>query len=334
MIYGAKVSISGGNVILRYLRLRGGIAESPRVSSLNISDAHQIIVDHASIEWGRWDDIQAARSSLITIQNSLIGESIAPQRFGCLCESDYLTLSHNLWVDNESRNPKGKGHVQYVNNVVYNWGVSGYTGGHSQLDRYADFVGNYFIKGPSSKNDLFIDMFWPSDHVYQANNMVDLNKNGKLEGRAITNEDFTHATATVSTKSVLEPSVAIHTDTPEAAFYKVTSEAGANLCRDSVDRRLVSQVMSLGTDGRIIDSEEQVGGAPKLRSAEAPKDTDHDGIPDEWEKAHHLNPSDPEDASRIDPATGYSYLKEYVNAVADNHSKEMFKLLNRFADCQ
>jgi hypothetical protein len=164
--------------------------------------------------------------------------------------------------------------------------------------------------------------------------MVDLNKNGKLEGRAITNEDFTHATATVSTKSVLEPSVAIHTDTPEAAFYKVTSEAGANLCRDSVDRRLVSQVMSLGTDGRIIDSEEQVGGAPKLRSAEAPKDTDHDGIPDEWEKAHHLNPSDPEDASRIDPATGYSYLKEYVNAVADNHSKEMFKLLNRFADCQ
>ena len=81
------------------------------------------MLDHLSIEWGRWDNIQAEGNSYSSLQNSIIGEGIVPQRFGCLCESDYTTFSHNLWIDNKSRNPKGKGHVQYINNVVYNWGV-------------------------------------------------------------------------------------------------------------------------------------------------------------------------------------------------------------------
>jgi hypothetical protein len=334
MLYGAKVSIPGENVILRYLRLRGGIVESPHASSLNISDARQIIVDHASIQWGRWDDIQAARSSYITIQNSLIGESLVPQRFGCLCESDYMTLSHNLWIDNESRNPKGKGHIQYVNNIVYNWGVSGYVGGHSEKDRYADLLGNYFIKGPSSKNDAFLAMFWPSDHVYQANNMVDLNNNGKLDGRLITDEDFALAKATISKKSVLDSSVPVPLEAPESAFKNVVTTVGDILCRDSVDNRLIHQALSLGVDGKIVDTEKQVGGAPMLRIGKAPKDTDHDGIPDAWELAHHLNPNNSDDASKIDSVTGYSYLEEYINAVADQRSDEMLNLLNRSTDCR
>ena len=334
MFYGAKVSIPGNNVILRYLRLRGGIAESPHASSLNISDAHQIIVDHASIQWGRWDDIQAARSSYITIQNSLIGESLAPQRFGCLCESDYMTLSHNLWIDNESRNPKGKGHIQYVNNIIYNWGGSGYVGGHSEKDRYADLLGNYFIKGPSSKGDAFFAMFWPSDHVYQANNMADLNKNGKLDGRFITDKDFALMKATMSEKSVLDNSTPVKIDTPESAFKQVVTNAGDTLCRDTVDARLIHQVLSLGVDGKIIDSEKQVNGAPTLRTGKAPKDTDQDGIPDIWERAHHLNPNDPNDASKIDLATGYSYLEEYINGIADERSTKALEMLSRSKDCR
>jgi hypothetical protein len=91
-------------------------------------------------------------------------------------------LSHNLWIHNKSRNPKGKGHIQYVNNVVYNWGVDGYVGGHSATDHYSDLIGNYFIKGPSS-SDSFIGEFTKTDHTYQRNNFADLNLNGKLDGR-------------------------------------------------------------------------------------------------------------------------------------------------------
>lgn len=334
MLYGAKVSVGKTNVILRYLRLRGGIAESPKVSSLNLSDSHRVIVDHASIEWGRWDDIQAARSTYITIQNSIIGESLGPQRFGCLCESDYMTLSHNLWIDNESRNPKGKGHIQYINNVIYNWGVSGYVGGHSELDRYADIIGNYFIKGPSSKNDSFFAMFWPSDHVYQANNKVDLNKNGKLDGRTVLDRDLVQATAKVDKQSVLDFARPVQTDSPEMAFKKVIELAGASICRDSVDQRMLRQTLSLGTVGRIIDSEDQVGGAPPLRQGKAPQDSDQDGIPDAWEVTHNLNPQDSADASKIDPSNGYSYLEEYINAAADDRRPEMLRLLDRSSDCK
>ncbi len=33
----------------------------------------------------------------------------------------------------------------------------------------------------------------------------------------------------------------------------------------------------------MIDSQNDVGGWPNLESAPAPKDSDHDGMPDEWE---------------------------------------------------
>jgi pectate lyase len=97
---------------------------------------------------------------------------------------------------------------------------------------------------------------------------------------------------------------------------------------------LILQVKSLGTSGEIIHSEQQVGGAPVLRSAKPPKDTDQDGIPDEWENSHRLDPANAKDAQIIDPATGYSYLEEYINAVADSRSKQMLKLLNRYPDCK
>ncbi len=41
---------------------------------------------------------------------------------------------------------------------------------------------------------------------------------------------------------------------------------------------------------RMIDSEDEVGGWPKLKSEKAPLDTDGDGMPDEWERQQGLNP--------------------------------------------
>ena len=111
-----------------------------------------MIFDHVSIEFGRWDCIGMSKSKDITIQYCIIGPGIGPQCFGCLCESDHVTFSHNLWISNKSRSPKSKGIVEYVNNVIYNWGVCGYVGGHSAADHSADVVNNYFIKGPNSNN--------------------------------------------------------------------------------------------------------------------------------------------------------------------------------------
>jgi pectate lyase len=313
----AKVSMTHAhNIIIRYVRFRGGITESPKVSSLNLSDAAHVMLDHLSIEWGRWDNIQTNGNSYSTIQNSIIGQGIVPQRFGCLCESDYLTLAHNLWIDNKSRNPKGKGHIQYVNNVVYNWGVDGYVGGHGAADHYADLIGNYFIKGPSS-SDSFIGEFTPTDHTYQSGNYVDLDRNGKLDGRPATKEDFQHVNADVVPEPFAKPDVPVHVEPAGKIVQRIAKDAGDSLCRDGVDRKLVDELLSYGAQGALIADESEIGGLPPATEVASPPDSDGDGIPDAWERKHHLDPHNPADGQKIDPKTGYSNLELYLNELTN-----------------
>jgi pectate lyase len=313
----AKVSMTHAhNIIIRYMRFRGGLAESPKVSSINLSDAAHVMLDHLSIEWGRWDNIQTNGNTYSTIQNSIIGQGIVPQRFGCLCESDYLTLSHNLWIDNKSRNPKGKGHIQYVNNVVYNWGVTGYVGGHGAADHYADLVGNYFIAGPDSSPN-FIGEFTRTDHTYMSGNYVDTDRNGHLDGRMVTSEDLEHANGDALPQPFAHPAVPVRIEPATSLIPHLAIAVGDNLCRDRVDQHLIDELLSFGVLGKLIADETEVGGLPPQVSGVAPQDTDDDGIPDVWEKLHKLNPKDSADGRALDPATGYSHLEQYLNDLVE-----------------
>jgi hypothetical protein len=64
--------------------------------------------------------------------------------------------------------------------------------------------------------------------------------------------------------------------------------------------------------GSIIDSQNQVGGWPDLQTPPSPLDSDQDGIPDEWEIAHGLDPFDPADGSAL-TESGYTNLEIYLN---------------------
>ena len=64
----------------------------------------------------------------------------------------------------------------------------------------------------------------------------------------------------------------------------------------------------------IIDSQEDVGGWPELKSLPAPADSDHDGIPDEWERNNGLNPNDSSDGNKV-AKDGYTYLEKYLNSL-------------------
>lgn len=49
-------------------------------------------------------------------------------------------------------------------------------------------------------------------------------------------------------------------------------------------------------------------------------DTDHDGIPDAWEKEHGLNPSDPSDGNKTTLSkVGYTNLEMYLNELAGDY---------------
>jgi hypothetical protein len=266
-ITGAEVSLSNSHdLVLRYLRIRQGLSEGEdRKSAINMNTTYNIMLDHLSVQWGRWDTIDMNLSHDVTIQNCIIGPGIDPQRFGCLCQCDNVTFFQNLWVNNQSRNPKAKGKIQYIGNVVYNWGVCGLVGGHSGADHQLDVIGNMFIAGPSSSPHAMGE-FTSTDHVYQSGNMIDMNKDGTLNPRPVTPADFADnggAPTFVDSPGVIAPPLPLVTDAdstrnpPDShtaldAYQTVLNEAGDSQHRDKVDQDLIDDVRSLGKAGQII----------------------------------------------------------------------------------
>lgn len=275
-IYGRTTSFSGQkNVIVRYVRFREGITGDKGKCAVNLSNGGSMIFDHCTIEWGRWDCLGLTQGSHdITFQNCIIGEGVDPQRFGSLSDDvTNITYSHNLWINNQSRNPKAKGRIQYINNVVYNWGVCGLVGGHSGADHFQDIIGNYFIAGPNS-NSHFVGEFKATDHVFQKDNVTDMNKDGKLDGRAVVPEDFGKGeeAPTLTTALGVAPQVAVKIESAPDALANVLAHAGCSLHRDSVDTRLIDAVQSFGTRGKIIRNEAEAGGIGELKEIHAPAD--------------------------------------------------------------
>ena len=105
----------------------------------------------------------------------------------------------------------------------------------------------------------------------------------------------------------------VETQSAEAAYDLVPREVGTSLPkRDQTDARIIANVRN-GT-GRIIRYESELGEWPVYADGPAPLDSDNDGIPDDWEQAHGINPNDSTDGNRI-AADGYSNLEHYLNSL-------------------
>jgi hypothetical protein len=313
-LYGESIAFNKiKNVIVRYIRMHGSINMKRGSCVLIVDSSDNIIFDHISVTWGRWDDLHIKGSTNITIQYCLIGESLDPQRFGALLERpEYLSIHHCLWISNQSRNPKAKAKIEYINNVVYNWGNSGFIGGHSAADHYQDIINNYFISGPSSSEN-FLSMFTETDHVYHSGNYVDLNRDGGLNGRLITDADFNTEklkASLVNKKQNISP-IPVTVESAAKAYEQVMAGAGCSMGRDPVDKRLIGQLSGLGKEGEIIWTETIVGGQPKMDTKQTTlTDTDQDGIPDTWEQNHGLDAHKVSDATQTQKS-GYTPLEDY-----------------------
>jgi hypothetical protein len=324
-IYGRETSFSSrSNIIVRYLRFRQGMtdASGSAKKTVNITDGTNMIFDHVSIQWGRWDNFGiTGTSSTVTLQNSIVGEGVPPQNFGSIIDGEQdITIAHNLWIDNQERNPKFKANGECINNVVYNWGTGGgIIGGHSGTDWYEDYVGNYLIAGPSAV-DKFFTFYTSTDHAYQTGNMVDVNKDGQLNGRAVVEADFAGTSPpTFETAAHSKPPVPVTVLSAENAYARVVAQAGTCQHRDAVELRLIGQLTSLGTKGTIIANESDVGGQPAVTQVTRPAgfDTDGDGMPDTWETAHGLNPNSASDGTGDYTGDGYTNVEKYLNELAD-----------------
>jgi len=315
---GYEVSFGkSSNVIVRYVRFRqGATPRQERKSAVAITGGQGLIFDHCSIEWGRWDTVDMNKGRDITFQYCIIGQGVSPQRFGCLCQCDRVTFTHDLWIDNQSRNPKAKGvPIQFVNNVVYNWGgAGGFVEGHSAAVSDDDMVGNYFVAGPSSSTAHAFAMGTDTDHVFSADNWIDLNRDGILNGRPATAEQLGHITLARAPSAPMDDDLRI--EPAAVAFARVVAEVGCSLHRDAVDRALVDQVRSLGRSGKVVDKDEnEVGGPGTIAGGPAPASTAGDGVSDAWKRSRGLSVSkriSPDQAGR----GGVTLLENYLNDLA------------------
>jgi hypothetical protein len=72
--------------------------------------------------------------------------------------------------------------------------------------------------------------------------------------------------------------------------------------------------------GKVVKYEREVGEWPTYAAGEPPLDSDQDGIPDEWETAHGLNPQGSADGGQAG-ADGYTNLEHYLNSLPSRPSR-------------
>lgn len=116
------------------------------------------------------------------------------------------------------------------------------------------------------------------------------------------------------------PHAYLTTHSAEEAYEFVLANAGATKPRrDEVDKRVVEMVRTgeVGYKDGIITDIEQVGGYPEY-NGEPYDDSDSDGMPDEWEIAHGLNPQDASDASGDRNEGGYTHIEDFLYGLDPN----------------
>lgn len=272
--------------------------------------------------------------------------------FGGIWGSNYSTYHHNLIAHHSSRNPRwasGSGLNDYRNNVLYNWGYNSSYGGEKQQKGNPEFnsitvnfVGNYYKPGPATQSGkISYRILNPSyrnetdyGKWYVAGNVIE----GYPEVSA---DNWNGGVQIAGDKHMLSAmkmaapwnAMKINEQTPLEAYKVVLANAGCVLpVRDAVDKRIIDEVRNgnatyegetykkkskVADKSRIcgiIDSQKDVGGWPELKSLPAPTDSDHDGMPDEWEEKNGLNPNDATDRNQK-ASDGYTYLENYLNSL-------------------
>ncbi|KAF2967862.1 hypothetical protein GQX73_g5691 [Xylaria multiplex] len=318
-VYGNGLSWSNANeAIVRYVRFRMGKSGDSGKDGITIADGKNMIFDHVSVTWGR-DETFSINGDVtnVTIQDSIIGQGLDTHSCGGLMQTDGgISLFRNLYIDNKTRNPKVKGVNDFQNNVVYNWGGGGgYIAGDSDGQSYANIINNYFISGPTTSVTAFTRGN-ANFHGYVSNNFYDSDRNGVLDGTALCAKTTCYSDMDIVSTKFDYPGPTTLRSPADAVTYVLNNVGTTYPSRDAVDERLVAEVRSWGKTGQLISDEaaSPMYGPGYIAGGTKPTDTDGDGIPDDWERAHGLDPQDSSDAMEIS-SSGYANIEVYVNSL-------------------
>lgn len=279
------------DVLMRHIRVRPGDAGyakrsgwAPDGLTTSGGNAYNIVIDHCSFSWAVDENLSASgpgtkgvesTSRRITFSNCIIAEGLSDSShpkgrhsMGTLIH-DFCTeiaIIRNLFAHNIRRNPYFKAFTTgaIANNIIYNPGNAaiqlGYvpqewTGtGIAPKNARVAVVGNVMIHGENSARRM--PLVEGRGDAYLEDNVA-LNQEGfrmdiagkgivRLEDKPVWPEGFEALPA-------------------EEVINHVAMHAGARpKDRDEVDQRIVREF--LAREGKVIDSQEEVGGYPDLAS--------------------------------------------------------------------
>jgi len=268
--------------------------------------------------------------------------------YGGIAGGKLASFHHNMYAHHDSRNPRLGEYAgskfaltdltDFRNNVIYNWGHNNVYGGEGMN---VNIVNNYYKPGPATmtrKRIVAIDKNEkPETEVYNIWGKYYINGN-VIEGNPeVTKDNWTEgvfaqmkASYNLTDKEKNEIKINqphdiqnnVKTHSPKEAYDKILQIGGASLVRDAVDLHVLKDVKdgsftykgSKGSSNGIIDSQQDVGGFPSLKPGTSLLDSDHDGIPDEWEIKNKLNPK-VANANERDLDKNYDNIEVYLNDI-------------------
>jgi hypothetical protein len=275
--------------------------------------------------------------------------------FGSTLGGENCTFMRNMWANNTGRNPSvgWNGTFNFVNNVVFNWMHRSSDGGDYRA--MYNFINNYYKPGPvtsktapvghrflkpeSGRSKLKTKVYgraYVSGNIMEGND--EITKNNWAGGVQVEEmKDAGEYTDFIKWNEPLPMPKLTMVSANEAYAYVIKNAGAALPKRDAVDIRIAEQVRTgkitykegvplpatqfehrkLPIDSYkqgIITDPIQVGGYPEYKGTPY-KDSDNDGMPDDWEIKHGLNPKNAADASQDKNKDGYTNIEEYLNSV-------------------
>lgn len=351
----APIGLTGNDGVIRFLKVR--IGGGTTFDGMGLTGADYSIIDHCSISWTIDESFSSRGAHHITLQRTLISEALnvaghdkyevgKMHGFAATIGGDIGSFHHNLLSHNYGRNwsigggLNGDGYytgrLDITNNVVYNWGQRTTDGGANEVN----FVNNYYKPGASTK--IFVAL--NAQHEGVGKGMQRYYFNGNImEGYFDEKSQDKGRKSTISHNEKVEyetfvdkpffPSY-VDTQSAKAAYKNVLSDVGANQpFFDKHDNRIIGETLkgtftykgSKSGLGGMIDNEQDAGGWPNFVSESRPSDwdTDHDGLPNWWEKAFGLNENSPagdfSDANQDTDKDGFTQLDNYLDWLAQPH---------------
>ncbi|GAA5170628.1 hypothetical protein [Viridibacterium curvum] len=335
-----SLRIDAQDVVIRYIRSRLGSTTKSEDDAISIRDgARNVILDHVTATWST-DEALSPSGDIqnVTIQWCLIAESLnksvhlkGAHGYGSLLRATGgVSLHHNVWAFHRGRNPRfgdnyGRNSepaiYDFRNNIVASWGdyASGTNDGSMRIN-YVDNIIRPAAFSSTVEPIVMTDKGSEDTKLYIAGNLVPGNAawtgdNNKLAAWGAPPKTLSTAPGKFLLMSEPFATPRVTTWPTSELMERVLDKVGASFpLRDSVDARIVKQVAD--NTGKLIDSQDDVGGWPVLPSPPAPVDSDGDGIPDTWERANGLNPRDGKDGALPGKdQSGYTNLEIYLNAL-------------------